>query len=134
MTTLQKISQYYELRKKILRSNEALQGLRTMAERTTFGYNRAPSSGSVIDRVGHYGGRIADLERELIKDNEELQKAKEATMLYIKRIEDSHTETIFYLRLIECLSWPELAYSMGNPAAEESYKKEFYRYIKEHEY
>ncbi len=130
--TLKEISRYYELRQKLTRYNEALLALRTAAENITSQLDGIPPSGKPTDKVAHYGGLIAQLEADIEKNNEELREAKETALRYIQQIDDMYLQTIFLLRFIECLSWDDIALSMGKEDATDGLKKSCYRYLKEH--
>lgn len=127
--TLQEISRYYELRKRLTKHNESLEAMRTAAENITSRLDGAPRSPAHGDRVAHYGGMIAQLEIDIERDNEELREAKQEALEYIRKIEDSYLQTIFLLRFIECMSWREIAISTGKEKAADSIRMACYRYL-----
>ena len=125
--TLKEISRYYELRQRLTRYNEALLALRTAAENITSQLDGIPPSGNPADKVAHYGGLIAQLETDIERNNEELREAKKTALRYIRQIDDMYLQTIFLLRFIECLSWDDIALSMGKEEAADSIRMACYR-------
>lgn len=62
------------------------------------------------------------LELELLRQTNEVQK-------FINSIKDSHTRRIITLRVIDCLSWNEVADRMGGNNTEDSVRKAFDRFV-----
>jgi DNA-directed RNA polymerase specialized sigma24 family protein len=131
--TLKEISKYYELRQRLTRYNEALLALRTAAENITSQLDGIPPSGKPTDKVAHYGGLIAQLEADIERNNKELREAKETVLRYIRQIDDMYLQTIFLLRFIECLSWDDIALSMGKKEAADSIRMACYRRLDKEE-
>lgn len=127
--TLQEISRYYNLRQQLIKFNTALLELRTKAENCTANFDGMPSDGSHSNKVAIYGGLIAQLERDIERENEELRLAKEATLDFIADIEDTYLRTIFYLRFIICLSWFDVADEIGFRGPINSLRMMCYRYL-----
>lgn len=127
--TLQELSRYYELRQRLDRYNEVLIALRAAAENITLQLDGMPKSKSVADKVALYGGLIAQLEADVERDNEDLHKAKKETEAFIETIEDSYDRTIFTLRFIGCLSWPEIADEIGFTGPLNSLRMICYRHL-----
>lgn len=127
--TLKEISQYYELRQRLTRYNEALLALRTAAENMTSKLDGMPRSKSGADKVALYGGLIAQLEADVERDNGELLTAKKEAENFIATIEDTYVRTVFTLRFIACKSWGDVAEEIGYPGTLNSLRMMCYRYL-----
>lgn len=127
--TLKEISRYYELRQRLNRYNEALIALRAAAENITPQLDGMPRSQNVADKVALYGGLIAQLEEDVERDNLELSFARKEAETFIETIEDSYDRTIFTLRFIACLSWPEVADEIGFTGPLNSLRMICYRHL-----
>lgn len=127
--TLKEISRYYELNQKLIRYNDALIALRTAAENITSNLDGMPRGAGGTDRVSLYGGLIAQLELDIERDNEELCSARKEAEAFIETIEDSYDRTIFTLRFIACLSWPEVADEIGFTGPLNSLRMICYRHL-----
>lgn len=62
------------------------------------------------------------LELELLRQTNDVEK-------FIRNVKDSHVRRIIRLRVIEGMSWNEVADEMGGGNTEDSVKKTFYRYV-----
>lgn len=127
--TLKEISQYYELRQKLTRYSNSLIALKSAAEKMTSRLDGMPRNGNGIDNVSYYVERIIQLEEKIESKNEELMEAKQEALDYISKIEDSYMQTVFLLRFIECMSWGDIAISVGNEGAADSIRMACYRYL-----
>lgn len=66
------------------------------------------------------------LELELLRQTNDVEK-------YIRSVQDSQIRRIISLRVIESLTWNEVADEMGGGNTEDSVKKAFYRYVDKNE-
>lgn len=88
-----------------------------------------PRMPGVSDKVGALAIEIADLEAKNSYLNELADAAETEIRAFTETIEDDVTRLIFNLRFISCLSWGEVAKTVGGRNNEHTVKKTCYRYL-----
>ena len=106
--TLRELSRYYKLHERLERNREMLTSL----------YAAAEPGAQVITGMPH-----DDLEAECAQEKKKLEK-------YIGAIKDDQTRMIFRLRFIHCMTWLEVADTIGGGNTANSVKKTCYRYLR----
>jgi len=81
-----KMSQAWKLKKEVTAKQEAMQELRSMAEKATASFSPAPSGaqGSGSSRVENYAIRIVELQEDLMDASEHLLDALQEVMALIE--------------------------------------------------
>ena len=130
--TVKELSQLYWLNKEIEADKKRLDELEQLAGNASIahitGMPRAPHDGS--SKVERLAAEIVDL--QAIIAARQIQCIHERARLerYINDIEDSLTRQIFQYRFAECMSWAQVAESIGGNNTQGSVKMICYRYLK----
>ena len=115
----------------------------TVKDKVTGGYGGVQSY--VIEGVPttEYTRKKMELhiKKELLKNRKELLKSSEMELLlqtneverYIKGINDSHIRRIVRFRVVDSLTWNEVAMRMGGGNTADGIKKVFYRFFGQNE-
>ena len=106
----QKLSHHMELRKRLASQQELLASLETagLADEATSIHN------------------------DIVNLDTEVQQSGAAVMAWIDTIKDVPTRTIFRLRFIHCMTWSQVAKSIGGQNTANSVKLICYRYLNAH--
>ena len=128
--TLKMLSQYYELRKKLMLYEVTLGSLRAAAESVTPKLSDMPKNPNVQDKLARFAVQIVDLEGQIKSLKMDVAAEHTAAMKYIESIQDGFIKTVFSLRFIECMAWADIAEAVGGNNTEDSVKKVCYRYLK----
>lgn len=127
---MQELSVYYNLRQRICRAEEILDGLQSAAIPGAQKLSGMPHLPGVKDKIGDLAAEIADMQQLI----EELKQAAELELLkiasYVDSIDDEQTRMIFRLRFLHCLTWPEVAEIIGRKNTASGIKSVCYRYLK----
>lgn len=128
--TLQEISRYYNLQKKLKRNQELVSSLYAAAGLGAQVITGMPHAQGVSDKVGGLAIEIGDLQSRI--DYLESMCAEERAKLekYIDTIKDDQTRMIFRLRFIHCMTWLQVAEAIGGGNSETGVKVRCYRYLK----
>jgi len=128
--TLKELSQLYYLNREIEKDKERLADLRSRAAgfspSSLSGPPHGNGSGSKIERIIE---DIVDLEAIILAKQEACIHERNRLEHWIADIDDSLLRMIFALRFVDCLSWRQVAFHIGNNT-EDSVKKACYRYLK----
>lgn len=129
--TKKDLSQLYYLKKEIEQQQNRLQKLEDIA--TNIGNSTSVGkiqNNETSDKIGKYAAEIADikslLELNIKKHFYELRSLER----YIQSLEDSEIRIILTLRYIQCLSWQQIARSMGTAGDGSTERKKIDRYLK----
>lgn len=128
--TLKELSRYYNLQKQLERSRELLASLEASASPRAQALTGMPHSSGAGDKVGDLAAEIADTKAHIQRLERRAEQAAVRIRAYIDTIEDQHTRIIFRLRFIRCMTWGEVAYTIGGRNTEKGVKCTCYRYIK----
>lgn len=128
--TLQELSRYYNLQKQLERSRELLVSLEASANPGAQVLTGMPRGGGAGDKIGELAAEIADTKAHIQRLERKANRAAGRIKAYIDTIEDQRTRMIFRLRFIRCMTWSEVAYTIGGRNTEKGVKCTCYRYIK----
>lgn len=126
--TLYELSQYFRLHEQLRRDERTLESLYERAKPGAQALTGMPHTSNVHDKVGDLAVEIASLREEITQLRAEAERAESAVDAYIATIGDEHIRIIFRLRFIRCLTWNEVAGTIGGNT-EDSVKKACYRYL-----
>lgn len=129
--TLQELSKYYCLNQLLERDREMLSSLYAAAGPGAQALTGMPHASGVTDKVGGLSVEIAELKKHIAKLEEECWQELKKLERFIGQIEDDRTRTIFRLRFIRCMSWIQVADTIGGRNTEEGVKKFCYRKLRE---
>lgn len=83
-----KLSHAWKLKKEIKAKQEAMEELRSMAEKVTVSFSPAPGGGGSASRVEDYAVRIVELQEDLADANDHLLDVLKDAMALIELAED----------------------------------------------
>lgn len=130
--TLKELSQLYYLNREIERDQERLEKLRASASAPGApNYDGMPKSPSFENRLERYIAEIVDLEAIIQAKITQCLHERARLERYIAEIPDSLTRQIFQLRLINGLTWVQIAFSVGGGNTKEGVRKRVYRYLEQ---
>ncbi len=127
--TLRELSRYYKLHERLERNRQMLISLSEAAgpgARALTGMPRAPG---VSDKVGNLAVELTDLEERIACLEVECDLEKKKIQAYISKIRDDQTRMVFRLRFLRCMTWAQVASSIGGGNTEQGVKKICYRYL-----
>lgn len=130
--TLSELSRYFKLQSRQNRNRIMLAALRDKAHTGALGaqvITGMPHAPGVRDKVGDLIVEIEDVEGEIERLNAELNRAEREIDSYISTIPDLQTRLVFRLRFLRCMTWDEVAESLGGRNTANGVKKICYRYI-----
>ena len=127
--TLRELSKYYKLRERLERNREMLTSLYAAAGPGAQAITGMPHATGVSDGVAGLIIEIADLEEHIDDLKAECAQEKKKLEKYIGAIKDDQTRMIFRLRFIHCMTWLEVADTIGGRNTANSVKKTCYRYL-----
>lgn len=108
--TKQQLFHHMELRKRLASLQELLASLETAG---------------LADEAAEIRDDTAILEAEI-------QQSEAAVAAWIDTVEDTQVHMIFRLRFIHCMTWPQVAKTIGGGNTTSSVKAACYRYLKAH--
>ena len=126
------LSRYFKLRSKQKQNQVILEALQDRAhtgalgERVITGMPHAPG---VQDTVGDLVVEIEEIKGEIERLGIEMGKVEREISGYIETIPDIQTRLIFRLRFLRCMTWDEVADTIGGRNTVNGVKKTCYRYI-----
>jgi len=88
-----------------------------------------PHAVGVNDRIGDLAVEIADLRRQIVMLQLELDRERTKLNQFISSIDNDLTRTVFRLRFLRCLTWKEVATVIGGGNTEQTVKKICYRFL-----
>lgn len=127
--TLQELSKYYKLHERLERNREMLSSLYAAAgpgAQVITGMTHAPG---VRDTVGDLIVEIEDVKGEIKRLEIEMGRVEREISSYIETIPDIQTRLIFRLRFLRCMTWDEVADTIGGRHTVSGVKKTCYRYL-----
>ncbi|MCI8414954.1 MAG: hypothetical protein HFF00_04920 [Ruminiclostridium sp.] len=128
--TLQELSTYYKLNEQLEQNREMLSSLYTATRPGAQVITGMPHAQGVSDKVGDLAIEIGDLQSRI--DHLESRCAEEKKKLekYIDTIRNDQTRMIFRLRFIHCMTWFQVAETIGGQNTVNSVKATCYRHVK----
>lgn len=154
------LMQYADTAKEVKEIRKKIDGLQKRIPRLEERLREIENGETVIDKVrGGSGGMQSfviegiptkeysdkktelSIKRMLLKERKDMLEILELELLrqtndverYIRSVKDSQIRRIISLRVIESLSWNEVADEMGGGNTEDSVKKAFYRYVEKND-
>ena len=127
--TLQELSKYYKLHERLERNREMLSSLYAAAGPGAQIITGMPHAPGVRDKVGNLIVEIEDVEEEIKRLEVEMDQVEQEISSYIKTIPDIQTRLIFRLRFLRCMTWDEVATTIGGRNTVNGVKKTCYRYL-----
>lgn len=130
--TLSELSRYFKLQSKQNRNLVMLAALQDRAHTGALGaqvITGMPHAPGVRDKVGDLVVEIEDVKSEIEQVQIELDRVEREISGYIETIPDIQTRLIFRLRFLRCMTWDEVAESIGGRNTVGGVKKACYRYL-----
>lgn len=134
--TLSELSRYYRLQKRQNRNREMLNSLQDRAHAGALGaqvITGMPHAPGVRDKVGDLIVEIEDVKEEIERLKIEMDQAERDISSYIQTIPDVQTRLVFRLRFLRCMTWDDVAATVGGRNTVSGVKKICYRYIEAEE-
>ena len=128
--TLQELSKYYKLHERLERNREMLSSLYAAAGPGAQVITGMPHAPGVSDRVGDLAAELWDLQSKIEYLEQRCAEEKKKLEKYIGGIKDDQTRMIFRLRFIHCMTWPQVAETIGGRNTANSVKLICHRYLK----
>ena len=130
--TLSELSRYFKLQSKQQRNQLMLESLQDKAHTGALGaqvITGMPHAPGVRDTVGDLVVEIEDVKGEIERLGAEMDRAEREISSYIETIPDIQTRLIFRLRFLRCMTWDEVADTIGGRNTVSGVKKTCYRYL-----
>ena len=127
--TLQELSKYYKLHERLERNREMLSSLYAAAGPGAQVITGMPHAPGVSDKVGDLAAELWDLQSKIDYLEQRCAEEKKKLEKYIGGIKDDQTRMIFRLRFIHCMTWPQVAETIGGRNTANSVKLICYRYL-----
>ena len=130
--TLAELSKYFKLRSRQNRNRIMLRALQDRAHTGVPGaqvITGMPHAPGVRDAVGDLIVEIEDVKGEIQRLEIEMGRVKREISGYIETIPDIQTRLIFRLRFLRCMTWGEVADTIGGRNTVNGVKKTCYRYL-----
>lgn len=130
--TLSELSRYYKLQRSQNRNREMLASLQDTAHTGALGaqvITGMPHGSEVRDKVGDLIVEIEDVKGEIERLKIEMDRVEREIACYIETIPDIQTRLIFRLRFLRCMTWDEVADTIGGRNTVSGVKKTCYRYL-----
>lgn len=127
--TVRELSKYYKLHERLERNKEMLTSLSAAAGLKAQVIDGMPHAPGVSDKVGDMAVELADLKETIAALEFKCDLEKRKVKKYISKISDDRTRMIFSLRFIHCMTWQEVADTLGGRNSANGVKHICYRYI-----
>lgn len=128
--TLQELSKYYKLHERLERNREMLSSLYAAAGPGAQVITGMPHAPGVSDKVGDLAAELWDIQSKIDYLEQRCAEEKKKLEKYIGGIKDDQTRMIFRLRFIHCMTWPQVAETIGGRNTANSVKLICHRYLK----
>lgn len=128
--TLRELSIYCKLNERLERNRQMLSSLYATAGLGAQEITGVPHVSGVSDQVSGLTIEIEDLRERISHLESECAQEKRILERYIATIEDDQTRMVFRLRFIHCMTWPQVAKTIGGRNTANSVKAICYRYLK----
>ena len=128
--TLQELSKYYKLHERLERNREMLSSLYAAAGPGAQVITGMPHAPGVSAKVGDLAAELWDLQSKIDYLEQRCAEDKKKLEKYIGGIKDDQTRMIFRLRFIHCMTWPQVAETIGGRNTANSVKLICHRYLK----
>lgn len=130
--TKKELSQLYWLNREIEEQQRRLEELECLATTCTSHVTGMPKSPVITEKLSKYVAEIIDLKGLIDLNIKKCFYELNRLSRYIDSVQDGQTRMILSLRYINCLSWRQIAFSIGGNNTEESIRKVHDRFIAKH--
>lgn len=127
--TLQELSKYYQLHRRLERNREMLSSLYAAAGLGAQEMTGMPHAPGISDQVSSLVIEIEDLKSRISHLESKCAQEKKKLEEYISTIKDDQTRMIFRLRFLHCMTWRQVADAIGGRNSANSVKLICYRYL-----
>ncbi len=127
--TLQELSIYYKLHERLEQSRQMLSSLYASAGLGAQEITGMPHAPGVSDKVSSLVIEIEDLKERISNLESECAREKQILEGYIDTIEDVQTRVVFRLRFVHCMTWSQVAKTIGGRNTANSVKLICHRYL-----
>lgn len=128
--TLRELSKYYRLHRRLEQNKQMLSALYIAAGLGAQEITGMPHASGTSDKVGSLVLEIDDVKKRIACLETECAKEKELLEKCLCAIEDDHTRMIFRLRFLHCMTWSQVAESVGGRNTASSVRAICYRHLK----
>ncbi len=128
--TLRELSKYYKLHERLERNRQMLSSLSAAAGPGAQVLTGMPHATGVSDKVSDLVIEMEDLKERIAYLEVECAQEKKKLEQYIGKIRDDQARMVFRLRFIHCMTWLQVADTIGGHNTERSVKAICYRYLK----
>lgn len=128
--TLRELSIYYKLNEKLERNRQMLSSLYAAAGLGAQEITGMPRASGTSDGVSSLVIEIEDLKERISHLESECAREKRILERYIATIGDDQTRMIFRLRFVHCMTWPQVADTIGGGNTATNVKLICYRHLK----
>lgn len=127
--TLQELSRYYKLHKRLEQNQEMLSSLYAAAGLGAQVITGMPHAPGVSDKVSSLVIEIEDLKSRIDYLESVCAQEKKKLEEYISSIRDDQIRLIFRLRFVHCMTWRQVAETIGGGNTATNVKLICYRYL-----
>lgn len=128
--TLRELSKYYRLHRRLEQNKQMLSALYIAAGLGAQEITGMPHAPGTADKVCGLVVEIDDLETRIDVLRKECAGEKKTLEKHIDTIKDDHTRMIFRLRFLHCMTWAQVADTIGGGNTATNVKLICYRYLK----
>lgn len=128
--TLRELSKYCGLHRRLEQNKQMLSALYIAAGLGAQEITGMPHTPGTSDKVGSLVLEIDDVKKRIACLETECAKEKELLEKCLCAIEDDHTRMIFRLRFLHCMTWSQVAESVGGRNTASSVRAICYRHLK----
>jgi hypothetical protein len=127
--TLQELNRNIRVHDELTQDYELLESLRAKASPSSPNLDSMPHGTGVSDKVATLAIAITDIEYQINRLTAESKDLTEKVEMYLGEVRSTKVRTAMRLRYISCLSWKEVADTMGRFYTAESAQKMVYTYL-----
>lgn len=127
--TLQELSKYYQLHRRLERNREMLSSLYAAAGLGAQEMTGMPHAPGVSDQVSSLVIEIEDIKSRISHLESKCAQEQKKLEEYISTIKDDQTRMIFRLRFLHCMTWRQVADAIGGRNSANSVKLICHRYL-----
>ena len=127
--TREELKQIYYLNKEVKMWQKELERLQCMSLIKRQQITGMPHVPGVSDKVGDLAATMADIEAIIRGKLAEIQIQRRKIIEYINSIDDSLLRQITFLRNVSCMTWEQVAASIGGGNTPDSVRKMYNRFL-----
>lgn len=128
--TLRELSKYYKLHRRLEQNKQMLSALYIAAGLGAQEITGMPHAPGTSDKIGSLVIEIDDVKKRIACLDSECAQEKRTLEAYLRTIKDDHTRMIFRLRFLHCMTWSQVADTIGGGNSATNVKMICYRYLK----